>query len=87
MKLMAIAGRGRKRDFFDLYFLLKMYTLDELMQFYLKKYHDGSELMVARSLTYFEDADEDDDFKLLREQVSWEKVKKTILKEVRKKYK
>lgn len=87
MKLMAIAGRGRKRDFFDLYFLLKMYALDELMQFYLKKYHDGSELMVARSLTYFEDADEDDDFKLLKEQVSWEKVKQTILKEVRNKYK
>lgn len=87
MKLMAIAGRGRKRDFFDLYFLLNLYTLDELVQFYLRKYHDGSELMVARSLTYFDDADEDDDFKLLSEQVSWEKVKKTILKAVRKKYK
>lgn len=29
MKLDAIAGRGRKRDFFDLYFLLKKYDLCE----------------------------------------------------------
>ncbi len=87
MKLAAIAGRGRKRDFYDLFFLLKQYSLDELMGFYLKKFDDGSEFMVARSLVYFGDADEDDDIKLLDKQTKWEAVKKHIQQAVKKKYK
>lgn len=87
MKLAAIAGRGRKRDFYDLYFLLRQYSLDELMGFYLEKYDDGSEFMVARSLVYFEDADHDDDIKLLGRQIKWETVKKTIQQLVKEKYK
>ncbi len=87
MKLAAIAGRGRKRDYYDLFFLLKRYSLDELMSFYLKKYDDGSEFMVARSIVYFEDADQDDDIKLLGKQIKWETVKKTIQKLVKEKYK
>ncbi len=59
MELTAIAGRGRKRDFYDLFFLLRRYGLDELMGFYLKKFDDGSEFMVARSLVYFDDADQE----------------------------
>ncbi|MCB0597224.1 MAG: nucleotidyl transferase AbiEii/AbiGii toxin family protein [Lewinellaceae bacterium] len=87
MKLAAIAGRGRKRDFIDLFFILRQYSLDELVGFYLKKFDDGSEFMVARSLAYFEDADEDDDVILLGEKIKWEFVKKVIREEIRKKYK
>ncbi len=87
MKLAAIAGRGRKRDFYDLYFLFRQYSLDELMGFYLKKYEDGSEFMVVRSIVYFDDADQDDDIKLIGKQVKWEAVKKTIQQLVREKYK
>jgi hypothetical protein len=87
MKLAAIAGRGRKRDFYDLFFLLQQYSFEELMGFYLNKYDDGSEFMVARSIVYFDDADQDDDIKLLGKQVKWETVKKTIQKLVKEKYK
>lgn len=86
MKLAAIAGRGRKRDFYDLYFLLQQYSLDELMGFYLKKYEDGSEFMVARSIVYFDDADQDEDINLLGKQVKWETVKKTIQQSAKEKY-
>lgn len=82
MKLAAIAGRGRKRDFIDLYFLLKRYTLAQILGFYSSKYHDGSTFMVAKSLTYFEDAELDADL-ILFESVNWEKVKAKILKEVK----
>lgn len=51
MKLNAILGRGSKKDFIDLYFLLKQFTLKELLQFYNSKYEDGSELLVLKSLT------------------------------------
>jgi predicted nucleotidyltransferase component of viral defense system len=86
MKLAAIAGRGRKRDFYDLYFLLRKFSLPEMVGFYTKKYEDGSEMMVARSLTFFEDADTDENPKLLSTDTAWEEVKKTILFEVRKFY-
>ena len=56
MKLSAIAGRGSKKDFIDLYFLLEKFSLAEILSFYTQKYHDGSAFMVQKSLTYFEDA-------------------------------
>ncbi len=83
MKLGAITGRGKKRDFTDLFFLLKRYTLSELLGFYREKYPDGNEFLVLRSLTYFDDAEEDKELELF-EKVDWSEVKKTIEKEVKK---
>lgn len=57
MKLNAILGRGSKKDFIDLYFLLQEFSLKEMIAFYNRKYPDGSEFLVLKSLTYFEDAD------------------------------
>lgn len=57
MKLAAITNRGTKKDFIDLFFLLKQYTLEELLEFYNKKYADGTIFLVIRSLSYFDDAD------------------------------
>ena len=78
MKLNAIAGRGSKKDFIDLFYLLKQYTLDELIQFYIQKYPDGSEFMVLKSLAYFDDADLEET-PILFDPVSWEEIKKNIL--------
>ena len=50
MKLAAITGRGTKKDFIDLYFLLKYFTLAEMLTFYKQKYSDGSEFLVMKSL-------------------------------------
>ncbi len=86
MKLSAIAGRGRKRDFYDLFFLLQKFSLDELIGLYLKKYKEGSELMIVRSLVYFEDAEEDDEPKLLNINFDWPSIKHKIQQEVKKKY-
>lgn len=77
MKLAAITGRGRKRDFTDLFFLMKHFSLKELVGFYNQKYPDGNELLVARSLAYFTDAEEDEDLTLLQE-ADWPTVKKAI---------
>ena len=59
MKLAAITNRGTKKDFIDLYFLLKQYGLEELLDFYKNKYHDGSIFLVIKSLSYFDDAEEE----------------------------
>ena len=86
MKFGAVAGRGRKRDFTDIYFLLQEFSLAEMMSFYNAKYDDGSEMMVARSLTYFDDADGDQDMQMLKK-APWNSVKKIILKAVNQYYK
>ncbi len=83
MKLSAITGRGTKKDFVDLYFLLKQYTLKELIEFFQEKYHDGVVMLVLRSLTYFEDAD-DEAMPDMCEDINWEDVKEYIRKELNK---
>jgi hypothetical protein len=78
MKLAAITGRGAKKDFFDLYVLLKKYSVKELMSFYSEKYKDGSAFMVLKSLIYFEDAEDDvDPVQLIP--ASWTEVKSSIV--------
>ena len=83
MKIGAIEGRGSKKDFFDLYFLLQHYTLEEMLGFYIQKYPQYSMFSVRMSLIYFEDAENQDDPKLF-EKVDWETVKATIAEAVRK---
>ena len=82
MKLAAITGRGSKKDFVDIYFLLKHFSLRELINEYNKKYFDGSEYMVLKSLTYFDDAEEDPIPEMSMD-VSWEKVKSKMVSEVK----
>jgi len=81
MKLSAISGRGTKKDFIDLYFLLRHFKLREIMQYYNRKYHDGSEFLVLKSLTYFEDADPDQSPVMLQP-IEWDKIKEAIIKQV-----
>ena len=81
MKLAAITGRGKKRDFMDLFFLLRTYSLKDMLGFYKEKFPDGSEFLVAKSLVYFEDAEEDEDLDML-EVINWEEVKGTIRTQV-----
>ena len=81
MKLNAIAGRGSKKDFIDLFYLLKEFSINELLQYYLLKYNDGSEFMVRKSLTYFEDADLEETPVLLHD-ITWEEIKTQILRQL-----
>ncbi|MCB2197689.1 MAG: nucleotidyl transferase AbiEii/AbiGii toxin family protein [Bacteroidetes bacterium] len=77
MKLAAITGRGTKKDFIDLYFLLSYYSLEEMVSFYNQKYTDGSEFLVLKSLAYFEDADQDEN-PFMFTKLDWNKVKNNI---------
>lgn len=76
MKLSAVTGRGTKKDFVDLYFLLETYTLGELIGFYEEKYPDGNTYLLLRSLIYFDDAD-DMNVEMIHP-VSWLEVKNKI---------
>lgn len=78
MKIAAIVDRGTKRDFIDLYFLVKeKYSFEEIFGFYNKKYKKISENIysILKSLQYFADADISETPRMIKK-ISWEEVKK-----------
>lgn len=81
MKIAAVIGRGTKKDFIDLFFLLRHFTLQQILDLYMQKYPDGSMFIAMKSLTYFEDA-EPDPMPVMFESADWENVKDTIRKAV-----
>jgi hypothetical protein len=83
MKLSAITGRGTRKDFIDLYFLLNRFSLNEMMGFYRQKFPDGSEFLVLKSLNYFTDA-EREQFPNMLKPIQWDLVKSTIRNRVEK---
>jgi len=83
MKINAITGRGSMKDFVDLFYLLKKFSLQDLLGFFEQKYFDGSVFLAIKSLAYFKDA-ENQQMPVLFEEVSWLEMKNEILKEHKK---
>lgn len=77
MKVNAIEGRGTKKDFIDLYFLLQHYSLNEILGFYALKYPDNSSFRALMSMGYFDDAEPQPMPKMLAN-VSWNEIKSHI---------
>jgi hypothetical protein len=48
-----------------------------MLEFYIQKYSEGSEFLVLKSLSYFEDADSDENPLMLRSE-NWETIKAFI---------
>ena len=86
MKIAAIASRGTKRDFVDLYFICKeAISLTNSIQLYDKKYKNlaTTEIHIMKSFVYFEDAESDEMPKMLKK-VDWKDIKKFFESEVKK---
>ena len=83
MKINAIEGRGSRKDFIDIYHLLQHYTLNELFDFYTRKYPNYSLFRALLSLTYFDDA-EQQSMPVMFDPTSWEEMKAYIIDTVKK---
>lgn len=62
MKLEIIGNKGRKKDFWDIHELLNSYSLDQMLEFYIKRHpygHTKEELL--QKLIDFSEADHDFD--------------------------
>ena len=59
MKIAAVVGRGTKKDFIDLAFLLDFYPIKDILSWYMEKYPEASMFVAMKSLTYFRDAEND----------------------------
>lgn len=81
MKITAIIGRGTKKDFIDIAFLLHHFSLEEILHFYAAKYNDSSVFMAMKSLAYFDDAEADPMPDMFVNQ-SWKQVKAHILSKI-----
>ena len=82
MKVNAILGRGKKKDFWDMAELLQHYTISECIEAHSKKYPSQQILIsIPNALTYFVDADESEEPVSLKGQ-TWASVKKSIQKKV-----
>lgn len=83
MKLDAISGRGSKKDFYDVYFLLQYFTLEKMFELYFEKYPHQTTFHVLRSLAYFEDAEKDPDPVVFNISITWPVVKSKITEVIR----
>lgn len=78
MKVQAILGRGKKKDFWDIAELLRHYTIDDFITLHKEKYASQNLLItVPQALTYYADAEESEDPVSLKKQ-TWESVKHFI---------
>lgn len=82
MKINAIEGRGTRKDFVDVFFLLKHYSLQEILSFYKAKYPNYSDFRAMMSLTYFEDA-EMQPMPNMFNNTSWPDMQKVIIEKVK----
>jgi hypothetical protein len=83
MKISALAGRGSRRDFVDLYVAAREYGLQHLLDLFQRKFAQAnySSVHLRKALTYFEDAEQEPIPDILAT-VSWEKVKELFVREV-----
>ena len=82
MKINAIEGRGSRKDFIDIYFLLQHYSLNQILQFYQRKYPENSVFRALMSLTYFDDA-EQQDMPTMFSDKTWTEMKQYIVNQVK----
>jgi len=82
MKCDALVTRGSRKDFYDLFYIVKSIPLPDLLQLGSKKYPQFRDfpLLVLESLTLFENADRDLQ-PMLTKPVPWDKVKSFFIQQ------
>ncbi len=82
MKIQAILGRGKKKDFWDVAEMLNHLTVQDFLSAHQEKFPTQQLLIsIPQALTYFTDADESEDPISLKGQ-TWTSVKKIIQQKV-----
>ena len=82
MKVQAVLGRGKKKDFWDIAELLAHYSVEDFIRFHQQKYTTQNLLIsVPQAITYFKDADESEDPVSLKNQ-TWTGIQQSISERV-----
>lgn len=85
MKVAAILRRAKKKDFWDIAELLNHYQVDDFVKFFYEKYPKQMlAISIPQVMTYFADADLEQDDPVSLKGQTWNSVKKHISKHVNK---
>lgn len=77
MKINAISNRGSKKDFWDYAALIAYFTTEEMLAFFETKYPDANAWHAEKSLSFFDDAENEPNPKDLSGQ-TWHEIKQII---------
>ncbi len=82
MKINAIIGRGSRKDFTDLYFVVKELSINasRILELYEEKFGKCNDLIIRKSLVFFKDADNEPHLEMLKP-VRWDEIKNFFIKE------
>ena len=82
MKVNAVIGRGSRKDFIDIYFIMEEMGLDseDVLELFQRKFGEYNTLIIKKALTYFEDAEKEPEIELIKK-INWEDIKKFFIKE------
>ena len=82
MKIQAAASRVSKKDYYDLFELLNVYTFAEMIDFYSKMYTNNDVASTLKSMSDFGEVDLEEEPMSLR-QVNWDQIKERVSTEIR----
>lgn len=85
MKLSAITDSGsRVKDFTDIAFLSKLYSLNEMLDFYKTKFDGANIFSVTKALVYFDDIDfSNEPVNLIKGKFDWKKIESRLVNMVK----
>lgn len=84
MKLSTITARASNKDYIDLYFILKLFSLSDLLKKAHEKYPELDRNLILKSLVYFEDITQEKIKFKNNNDIVFEKVKEKLRSEVKK---
>lgn len=81
MKLLSITDNGsRIKDFVDIAYLSSYYSLDEMLEFYVRKIPNTNKVMPLKALTYFNDIDFNESVVMMNSDYDWQKIAERLTK-------
>lgn len=78
MKMLAIADNGsRLKDFIDIAYLSRYYSLNEMLDFTNEKYPNKNRVILEKSIIFFDDI-EDDNIELMKGNYNWKAIENRL---------
>ena len=80
MKLLSITDNGsRIKDFIDIAYLSSWFSLEEMLQFFIRKITNSNIMMPIKALTYFDDIDFNESIVMLNNNFDWDKIANRLI--------
>lgn len=80
MKLLSITDNGsRIKDFIDIAYLSSWFSLEQMLQFFIRKITNSNIMMAIKALTYFDDIDFNESIVMLNNNFDWDKIANRLI--------